>query len=180
MNKVASLILVILLVPAAYAAEQLLPAVIADAVAPLPEALRGDATVVMYDKDGERKVLRQGTNDMICEPDVPGDQLYEVTCYPRSHDLFRQRRARLMAEGKDGEWRAIISKEIEAGTLKWPAVATHYQLTGPGIDNAMPLTTVYLPFATNQSTGLSEKRDHHRPWLMRAGTPFAHIMIPGK
>jgi hypothetical protein len=39
---------------------------------------------------------------------------------------------------------------------------------------------VFLPNATEASTGLSDKRDHFRPWLMWAGTPFAHIMIPGQ
>ena len=42
---------------------------IADAVLPLPENLKAGATVVTHDPDtGERIVLRQGSNQVECNP----------------------------------------------------------------------------------------------------------------
>ena len=41
---------------------------IAEATRILPEDLRAGATVVTYDATGARKVLRQGTNFVECQP----------------------------------------------------------------------------------------------------------------
>jgi hypothetical protein len=38
---------------------------------------------------------------------------------------------------------------------------------------------VHLPYATSESTGFSTEPDNYRPWLMDAGTPNAHVMMPG-
>ena len=154
---------------------------IADAVIPLPEALRDGATVVSVDNSGRRNALREGTNHMICREDVPGDVGYVIRCYPKSLDAYFQRNDQLAAEGKNPEQRrAVIAEEIKSGKLKWPDTATVYLLAGLTVETAMPLTVVYIPNANGESTGLSEQRDNHRPWLMRANTVFAHIMIPGK
>jgi hypothetical protein len=39
---------------------------------------------------------------------------------------------------------------------------------------------VHMPGATGATTGLPEEPDSYRPWLMNAGTPVAHIMMPGQ
>jgi len=74
----------------------------------------------------------------------------------------------------------MITEEIKSGKLEWPDVAVNYNLRGPGLDNALLNTVVFVPFATGESIGISEERDFERPWLMNAGTVFAHIMIPGQ
>lgn len=153
---------------------------IEQAVLALPEHLRDGAAVVIFE-DGERVDLREGTNGMICradDPDVPGIAIW---CYPQSHDAYARRWYQLEAEGNSPEEvDAFITREIEDGKLEWPDVAMNYNLRGPGLDNALALTVVFVPFATGESIGISEERDFHRPWLMNAGTAFAHIMIPGK
>jgi hypothetical protein len=53
-------------------------------------------------------------------------------------------------------------------------------MAGDSQESSLPLMAVFLPNATAESTGLSVQRDHFRPWLMWAGTPFAHVMIPGQ
>ena len=39
------------------------------------------------------------------------------------------------------------------------------------------LFVVYIPFATEKSTGLSTQPSDNKPWLMLPGTPKAHIMF---
>lgn len=153
---------------------------VTEALLALPESLREGAAVVEF-KDGQRVDLRPGTNGMICradDRDVPGIAIW---CYPKSHDAYARRWYQLAAEGKaPDEVDAMIAEEIEAGKLEWPDAAVNYNLVGRSLDNALPLTVVYVPFATGESLGIPEERDFHRPWLMYAGTAFAHIMIGGK
>ena len=64
--------------------------------------------------------------------------------------------------------------------MRVPDRVVTYTIHGTELKNALLLTTVYLPGATSESTGLTTTPSHYRPWLMFAGTPVAHIMIPGK
>lgn len=77
--------------------------------------------------------------------------------------------------------------EVKSGKLKMPtAPASLYQLFGPAGDfdaasgtapKSKPLFVVYIPFATEKSTGLSTTPSETKPWLMLPGTPKAHIMF---
>lgn len=146
----------------------------------LPANLRDGAAVVRFE-GGERSVLREGENGLICQPDDPDAPGIAIWCYPTTHDAYARRWYQLAAEGKErAEVDSIVAEEIESGELEWPNVAVNYNLRGGSIDNAVSLTVVYVPFATGDSIGITEKRDFHRPWLMRPGTVFAHIMIPGQ
>jgi hypothetical protein len=163
-----------------FAAEKTVEQQVQEAVLALPEQLRDGAAIVRFE-GGERKVLREGTNGMICQPDDPDTPGIGIWCYPKTHDAYARRWYQLEAQGKKpAEVDAIVAEEIQAGKLEWPAVAVNYNLRGQSLDNAVPLTVVFVPFATGDSLGISEERDFYRPWLMNAGTAFAHIMIPGK
>jgi hypothetical protein len=39
------------------------------------------------------------------------------------------------------------------------------------------LDVIYLPFATQESSGITEQPGVGRPWLMFAGKPWAHVML---
>lgn len=175
--------IVVLALLAAFAAqveEQDAEQQIEEALLALPEDLRDGAAVVKFE-GGKRIALREGTGGMTCradDPDVPG---IAVWCYPKSHDAYARRWYQLAAEGNEpAKVNAIITDEIESGTLEWPEVAVNYNLRGPSLDNALLNTVVFVPFATGASLGIPEQRDFSRPWLMSAGTAFAHIMIPGQ
>ena len=75
-------------------------------------------------------------------------------------------------------WAALVARGVvlnKDGSLQRSA-----RFRGPDLDNAVSVTVVFMPFATGAEMGLSEERDFHRPWLMYAGTAFAHVMIPGQ
>lgn len=151
-----------------------------EAVLALPEHLRAGASVAYFD-DGERVVLREGDNGLICQPDDPDTPGFAAWCYPKSHDAYARRWYELAAAGHDRETvDAMIASEIESRVLEWPKVAVNYNLRGGSLDTAVPLTVVYVPFATGAEIGVTETRQFNRPWLMLAGTAFAHIMIPGQ
>ena len=163
-----------------HAAEMTDEQLVDQALLALPAHLREGAAVVRFDRS-ERSVLREGENGLICQPDDPFAAGIAIWCYPTTHDAYARRWYQLAAEGKErAEVDAIVADEIESGELQWPKVAVNYNLRGGNIYNAVSLTVVYVPFATGDSIGITEKRDFHRPYLMLSGTAFAHIMIPGQ
>jgi hypothetical protein len=158
---------------------------IAQAVRPLPDDLRAGATVVEYDETtGARIVLREGTNGEECEPVNPRDGF--IRCYNKVSVPRRQMEEKLRAEKKtDKEIQDAIGAAIKAGTLKAPPFGTmSYRLaTKEGV--IKKLWVMSVPFATPESIGVStvSQRDaalkgQGLPWLMLAGTPGAHVMIP--
>ena len=154
---------------------------VSEAVTPLPPGLREGATVVRYTESGEREVLRDGTNGLICRAN-PAAPPFVVHCYHRELAKFVSRVNQLQAQGKSPvEVQGQVSAEIRDGTLPaHPAGVTEYILTGADFQRAIPIMVVFVPGATSESTGLSSEPDSYRPWLMWPGTPVAHIMMPGQ
>lgn len=153
---------------------------IAEALLALPEALQGDAGVVRFE-DGKQIVMKTAQNGILCRADDPEKPGIDVWCYHESHDDYARRWFELAATGMPGgEVNERIVAEIEDKSLAWPDLAVNYNLRGPSLDTAMLLTVIYMPYATGESIGISEERQFDRPWLMYAGTAFAHVMIPGQ
>ena len=162
---------------------------IAAAVSAAPEELRAAATVLGYDADGALVRIREGSNDMTCLADDPSDDRFHVACYHASLEPFMERGRALRKEGKTrDEVERIRQEEAEAGALKMPEqAAALYSLTGPpdsfdeatqSAPGASPLYVVYIPFATEASTGLTKSPlAPGAPWIMNPGKPWAHIMI---
>lgn len=158
---------------------------IAQAVLPLPEDLRDGATVYTYDPEtGARVVLREGTNNLECQP-RDAETLF-TRCRHNVTGPRRDLQAKLRAEGKsDEDIQAAVATALEAGTIQnAPFGTVSYRLYGND-DRIRYLWTMSVPGATAESIGVSEvgQRDSSLrgegvPWLMRAGTPAAHIMIP--
>jgi hypothetical protein len=157
---------------------------IAQATLPLPEDLRAGATVYSYDKaTGERKVLRPGTNFVECTP--KGDDGF-TWCYNKVSAARRDLQAKLRAEKKsDKEITDAVAAATAAGTIKpTPFGTVSYRLYGKD-DRIRLLWVMSVPNGTPETVGVStgSQRDDAikgdgRPWLMLAGTPGAHIMIP--
>ena len=161
---------------------------IAAAVAAAPEEMREGATVLGYSPDARLVTLRKGTNDLICLASDPSAERFHVACYHRSLEPFMARGRALRALGMTRD--AVDSvryAEVKAGKLKMPShPAALYSLTGPvgsfdastgTVSGAKPLYVVYIPFATETSTGLSARPMEGIPWIMFPGTPKAHIMF---
>lgn len=168
-----------------------IPMQIAGAVEAAPEPLRATATVLGW-QDGKTTVIREGTGDLICVADEPGDARFQTACYQKTLEPFMARGRELRG---DKHTRAQVDSirlaEVKAKKWSMPAApASLYNLAAPAdsVDLATGLPrgarrwyVVYIPNATEASSGLSIAPDGTgRPWLMYPGMPWAHIMITPK
>lgn len=161
---------------------------VAVSVLALPDNLRGGAEVRAWTSDGALRVVRAGTNGMICLSDQPGEGL-GVACYHESLEPFMRRGRELRADGIEGMERMQVRwNEAREGTLSMPEIAAMvYNLRLPeepadpsrvDLSTAGRLHAVYIPNATPESTGLpTEPPGGSAPWLMWPGEPSSHIMI---
>jgi hypothetical protein len=158
---------------------------IAEAVLPLPEDLRAAATVFTYDPDtGERIVLRAGTNNVECRP--KDEETGFTRCYGTASAARRDLTAKLSAEGISGdELQAALREAEQSGRIEPRAFGSvSYRLYDKD-DRIRLLMVVSVPNATAAELGMptGSQRDNAlagkgRPWMMREGTPAAHLMIP--
>jgi len=152
---------------------------IANAASAAPAAVGRDATVIDIDDKGNLRTLRKGANSWICNPDVPWSPGNDPAC----------------ADENGWAWTLAYLKQQPPPAGK---IGFGYMLQG-GTD---PSNTD--PFAMEPSHGmpwiitpphvmiynygqlppdypqvlLGEKPDTSKPWIMWAGTPYAHSMIP--
>lgn len=159
------------------------------AVSAAPDNLKAEATVLGYDSQGNLTTFRDGTNELICLADDPRQSNFHVTCYHQDLHPFMKRGRELKAQGLSRKKvDSLRQQEIKSGELNLPRKPMAlYSLTGPEdsfnystghLKGASPLYVVYIPFATEASTGLSQKpASKGAPWIMEPGTPWAHIMV---
>ena len=161
---------------------------LAGAVLALPEKMRAGAGGMGYKVAGKLELLRPVKNGMLCLADDPAEAKFHVSCYHESMEPFMARGRALRAQGvKGGQVDTVRFAEVKAGKIKMPtAPASLYQIFAEDgeVDPAkgkLPkgeaLFVVYIPFATERSTGLSTVPSENKPWLMLPGTPKAHIMF---
>lgn len=154
-----------------------------------PEELRTEATVLGYNDKNELVVLKQGTNEMICLGDDPSQKGINVSCYHQELEPFMARGRELKAQGKTfQEIFDIREAEAKTGKLKMPEQAStlfvytvaeeDFNAQTGEVKNGYLRYVIYIPWATQKSTGLPLKPDAPgMPWIMDPGTHRAHIMI---
>ncbi|WP_162340876.1 hypothetical protein [Cyclobacterium salsum] len=159
------------------------------AVLAAPETLREGSMVYGYDSRGNWAVLREGSNEMVCIADDPTAEGFSVACYHKQLEPFMERGRELKKEGKS--FKEIFDTreaEAKAGTLQMPkegatlyslsAAAEDYDALKGEVKNTYLRYVVYIPWATQESTGLALKPEAPgMPWIMDPGTHRAHIMI---
>ncbi len=164
---------------------------IAAAVTAAPPDRREGAAVRGFTGDGELELLRAGANDLVCLADTPGDERFQVACYHETLEPYMRRGRELRTAGVTGpDSLEVRHAEIEAGTLAMPREPTMVYTLGGEESMHDPVNgvvdegfgrrvhAVYTPYATEASSGLSTTPSQQgAPWIMRAGTPSAHIMV---
>jgi hypothetical protein len=147
----------------------------------LPASLQSGASVVAFDAEWNRRVLHLGTNKIACVSEAPFMGAQYAVCQHESSEAFWVMGMKLRAQGKSAnEVDKVRIESMRQGDLEIPEPGTaRYFLIGGRLENLLPIMVISLPDATSTSTGLSTEPDPFRPWLMHAGTPSAHIMLPG-
>ena len=159
------------------------------AILSAPVEAREGAKVYGYNENDDFITLREGTNSFICIADDPSKDGFQVVCYHSSLEPMMSRGRELTKDGKSrGEKEQIRGDEAKSGKMKLPeSPATLHIYYGEdgffntetnNIENAKYRYVVYIPYATQESTGLSLKpNESSHPWLMFPGQYNAHIMI---
>ena len=159
------------------------------AVSAAPDELKEGASVYGYNEDGTLRLIRQGTNELICTSDDPAREGFETACFQKDLFPYISRGRVLRAEGMDGQASVELrKKEIESGELPFvTGQATQYirygenaaydEATGEVL-NSQVRFVIYIPGATPESTGLhTSPMAPGAPFIMDAGSFRAHIMI---
>lgn len=162
---------------------------IKSAILAAPDGLGEGATVYGYDQTAEWKLLRKGSNQMICLADDPQKEGFSASCYHQSLEPFMSRGRALKNQGKTHqEISQIREEEVKSGKLTMPKDGTtlfvfyapkeNYDEKTGEVHNGSFRYVVYIPFATAETTGLPlSPSAPGMPWIMDPGTHRAHIMI---
>ncbi len=165
---------------------------IASAILAAPYEAREGAMIYGYNESGEMIVLREGSNNIICIADNPNKDGFEVVSYHSSLEPYMSRGRTLKNDGKSSKEKGEIREsEAKSGVLTMPEnpATLHiyygkngfYNIDSSRIENAKYRYVVYIPYATQETTGLSLKPNApNHPWLMFPGKYNAHIMISPK
>jgi hypothetical protein len=152
------------------------------ALAAAPRNAKEGATVVKWKADNTYDTLKKGTNRLVCydRSGEPGQQPFAVQCTSLGNlDRVAQNR-KFEAVADKAERQKMIDAAEANGTRVKPEYGSVW-LTMNGADQAHARihTTIAVPGATTQSTGLPDNNKQGGAWIMNAGTTTAHIMTPG-
>jgi hypothetical protein len=150
---------------------------ITGAVSAGPPAITADATVMDWatEEGGEMTELRSGTNGWICLPDMPQTPGYDPHCVDSTFlDFMKAWSNREKPEGDTIGIGYMMQGGSEASNTDpfatEPAPGADWMRTPPHIMVTVPDAAALEGLPTDPETG--------GPWVMWAGTPYAHIMIP--
>lgn len=153
-------------------------ATVRSALAALPAGLRNGATVVAMDGKGGMRTLKQGSNGFTCMPDDPNTPGADPMCADKaSMDFLHALMGKTAPpKGKVGLMYMLAGGSDTSNTDpyaakpadgKWITTGPHLMIAGT--DQA---------FLDQYPKGASP--DTGAPYVMWAGTPYAHLMVPVK
>jgi hypothetical protein len=152
---------------------------IASALAAAPAAVAKGAKVVAMDANGTMRTLREGSNGFACMPDEPSTPGPDPMCLDKASMDFVHA---LLTHTAPPAGHVGLMYMLAGGTdasntdpySKKPSAKDHWIKTGPhlmiaGADSAFYDSYPKLP-----------DPDTSQPYVMWAGTPYQHLMVPVK
>jgi hypothetical protein len=150
--------------------------VIQSAESAAPAALAKGATIYGFDEGGMMMTVREGTNGWWCMADNPGSPGVDPMCGDANALEWAQAWMGKTdpTAGKVGFMFMLAGGSDSSNTDPYavaPAEGNHWVTTGPHVMvlNATGMMAGY-PDAADPDTSM--------PYVMWAGTPYAHLMIP--
>ena len=152
-------------------------AIIKSAMSAAPASIAKGATVVTMDDKGGLRTVRQGTNGWTCMPDMPETPGPDPMCVDKNGMAWAMAWlthkdppadkigfAYMLMGGSDASNTDPFATKPAAGQ-KWITTPAHVMVLNPGSHfDGYPTTP----------------GDASAPYVMFAGTPYAHLMIPVK
>ena len=149
------------------------------------EAMAKDATVIKWNSDFTYETLKKGTNRMVCYDlsGWPGERgPFSVECTSSEANLPRiaqNRKFAAMGGGDPKKTEELVAAAAKDGTRIMSEVGSiWFNVFGKSEATAIRHWFVAMPNLRGNQVGLPEVRDAGGAWLMLAGTPEAHIMLP--
>jgi len=164
------------------AAAQAPDAAIETALLAAPANLREGAAVIKWKSDYTYETLKKGTNRLVCydRTGFPEQQPFSVECTSIANLDRVAQNLKFESVGDKVKTQAMIDAAEKDGTRVKPEYGSVWlTMQGPDQEHARVHTTVAVPGATTQSTGLPDSNKEGGVWIMNAGTTTAHLMIPG-
>lgn len=152
------------------------------ALAAAPRQMREGAAVIKWKADFTYETLKKGANRLVCydRSGEPGRQPFAVQCTSVGNLERVAQNRKFEAEPDVAKRKAMIDAAEANGTRVKPEYGSVWlSMSGPDQAHARIHTTIAVPGATTQSTGLPDNPTQGGVWIMNAGTTTAHIMTPG-
>jgi hypothetical protein len=156
--------------------------IIERALAAAPRQMKEGATVITWKADNTYETLKKGTNRLVCydRSGEPGLQPFAVQCTSIANlDRVAQNRKFAAITDKAARQAALDAAEADGTRVKPEYGSVWLTMNGADQAHARIHTTIAVPGATTQSTGLPDNPKQGGVWIMNAGTSTAHIMTPG-
>jgi uncharacterized lipoprotein NlpE involved in copper resistance len=152
------------------------------ALAAAPRQMKEGATVIKWKADFTYETVKKGTNRMVCydRSGEPGQQPFAVQCTSIANiDRVAQNRKFEAMTDKTARQAALDAAEKDGSRVKPEYGSVWLTMSGADQAHAHIHTTIAVPGATTQSTGLPDNNKQGGVWIMNAGTTTAHLMTPG-
>jgi hypothetical protein len=152
---------------------------IASALAAAPAGVAKGAKVVAMDAKGNMRTLREGNNGFTCMPDEPTTPGPDPMCVDKASMGFLHA---LMTNTAPASGHVGLMYMLEGGTdasntnpfSKKPSASEHWIKTGPHLMIAGADAAFYDAYPKLADPDTSQ------PYVMWAGTPYQHLMVPVK
>ena len=149
---------------------------IQSAMSAAPNSIAGDAMIVMTNADGSMKTLREGKNGWTCMPDAPTTPGPDPMCMDANAAKWA---AAWMGHKPPPANTVGLMYMLEGGT---DASNTDPYATAPTADNDWVKTGPHIMVVGSQDLlkayPSGRKPQTNSPYVMWAGTPYAHLMVP--
>ena len=152
---------------------------IKSALAAAPAGVAKHAAVMAAEADGKMRTLRPGTNGFTCMPDAPSTPGPDPMCMDKAamdwvHAMLTHATP---PGGKVGLMYMLAGGTDASNTDPYstkPSKADHWIKTGPHLMIAGADAAFYDAYPKNADP------DTSAPYVMWAGTPYQHLMVPVK
>ena len=141
------------------------------------------AAVVKWKADGTYDTLKPGTNRIVCydQSGQPTEQPFAVQCTSIENLKRVAQNKKFEMEPDRAKRQEMVTAAEKDGTReKAEYGSVWYNMSGADQATARQHMTIAVPGATMASTGIPDNNKMGGAWIMGAGTPGAHIMVPGK
>ena len=152
---------------------------IANAVSAAPEVIGAAAAVITFDANGKVRTLREGSNNFTCIPDDPTNPANDPNCVDENGLEWVMA---YVGKTKPPEGKVGFGYMLQGGTT--PSNVDPSATQPPNGMDWMQEPPHVMIFnygdAIQDYPKPGEMPDMTQPWVMWAGTPYEHLMLPVK